>query len=115
MVQSQELLFFSLIRIRPLAVFGEVPLLKGRFRYSPPLLRQQLFSTATSGTGFHQPFQPPPLLDTAAEQIAFSWSGILDSGTRTSTREPQSKARICPVFQHFRASPPANSDSSETR
>ena len=38
-----------------------------------------------------QPFQPPPLLDAAAQQMPFSWPGNLDSRTPTSTPGPQPK------------------------
>jgi IS4 transposase len=52
------------------------------------LLRQQLFVYRELWAWIDHPFQPPPLLDSAAEQIPFSWLGNLDSRTPTSTPEP---------------------------
>ena len=45
------------------------------------LLRQQLFVYRELWIWIDQPFQPPPQLDAAAQQIAFSWPGNLDSRT----------------------------------
>ena len=55
------------------------------------LLRQQLFVYREMWSWIDQPFQPPPLLDAAAQQMPFSWPGNLDSRTPTSTPGPQPK------------------------
>ena len=66
--------------------------LRARFGWSlsnlVALLRQQLFVYRELWAWIDHPFQPPPLLDSAAEQIPFSWLGNLDSRTPTSTPEP---------------------------
>ena len=63
--------------------------LRARFGWSlsnlAALLRQQLFVYRDLWDWIHQPFQPPPPLDGANEQVSFSWSGNLDSRTTTST------------------------------
>jgi Transposase DDE domain/Domain of unknown function (DUF4372) len=63
--------------------------LRARFGWSlsnlAALLRQQLFVYRDLWDWIHQPFQPPPLLAGADEQVSFSWSGNLDSRTTTST------------------------------
>src|SRR5208282_2480693 len=57
--------------------------LRARFGWSlsnlVALLRQQLFVYRDLFAWLDQPFQPPPLLDTGAEQIPLSWSTNLDS------------------------------------
>jgi hypothetical protein len=59
--------------------------LRARFGWSlsnlAALLRQQLFVYRDLFAWLDQPFQPPPLPDTAAEQIPLSWSSNLDSRT----------------------------------
>ena len=51
--------------------------LRARFGWSlsnlAALLRQQLFVYRDLFVWIDQPFQPPPLLDPAAEQMALSW------------------------------------------
>ena len=56
------------------------------------LLRQQLFVYRDLFTWLDHPFQPPPPLTFAAEQIPLSWSGNLDSTMATSTYQPQPSA-----------------------
>jgi len=67
--------------------------LRARFGWSlsnlAALLRQQLFVYRELWEWLNQPFQPPPLLDAAAEQIPFPWSSNLDSRTATSTHQAQ--------------------------
>jgi Transposase DDE domain/Domain of unknown function (DUF4372) len=57
--------------------------LRARFGWSlsnlAALLRQQLFVYRDLFAWIDQPFQPPPLLASLAEQIPFSWSTNLDS------------------------------------
>ncbi len=57
--------------------------LRARFGWSlsnlAALLRQQLFVYRELWEWLDQPFQPPPLLSAAAEQIPLSWSSNLDS------------------------------------
>ena len=57
--------------------------LRARFGWSlsnlAALLRQQLFVYRDLWEWIDQPFQPPPLLDTLAEQIPLCWSSNLDS------------------------------------
>lgn len=57
--------------------------LRARFGWSlsnlAALLRQQLFVYRELWEWLDHPFQPPPLLDAAAEQIPFCWSSNLDS------------------------------------
>ena len=57
--------------------------LRARFAWSlsnlAALLRQQLFVYRELWTWLDVPFQPPPLLDVAAQQIPFLWSNNLDS------------------------------------
>jgi len=57
--------------------------LRARFGWSlsnlAALLRQQLFVYRDMFAWLDQPFQPPPLLDTVAQQIPLSWSTNLDS------------------------------------
>jgi hypothetical protein len=59
--------------------------LRTRFGWSlsnlAALLRQQLFVYRDLFAWLDQPFQPPPLLQAAAEQIPLSWSSNLDSRT----------------------------------
>jgi len=57
--------------------------LRARFGWSlsnlAALLRQQLFVYRDLFDWIDQPFQPPPLLAAAAQQIPLSWSSNLDS------------------------------------
>jgi hypothetical protein len=70
--------------------------LRARFGWSlsnlAALLRQQLFVYRELWAWLDVPFQPPPQLASAAEQIPLSWSSNLDSTTATSTRQPQPRA-----------------------
>jgi hypothetical protein len=69
--------------------------LRARFGWSlsnlAALLRQQLFVYRDLFSWLDQPFQPPPLLDPAAEQIPLSWSSNLDS--RNTNLNPQTTRR----------------------
>ncbi len=69
--------------------------LRARFSWSlsnlAALLRQQLFVYRELFPWLDQPFQPPRLLDTVAEQIPLSWSSNLDS--RNANLNPQPGAR----------------------
>jgi hypothetical protein len=51
--------------------------LRARFGWSlsnlAALLRQQLFVYRDLFAWIDEPFQPPPLLDSAVEQLALSW------------------------------------------
>jgi hypothetical protein len=70
--------------------------LRARFGWSlsnlAALLRQQLFVYRDLWAWIDEPFQPPPLLDTVAQQIPLPWSSNLDSRTTTSTQPSQSRA-----------------------
>jgi transposase len=67
--------------------------LRARFGWSlsnlAALLRQQLFVYRHLWEWIDQPFQPPPLLDTSAEQIQLCWSSNLDSRNANLNPEPQ--------------------------
>lgn len=67
--------------------------LRARFGWSlsnlAALLRQQLFVYRDLWEWIDQPFQPPPLLDTLAEQIPLCWSSNLDSRNANLNPEPQ--------------------------
>lgn len=67
--------------------------LRARFGWSlsnlAALLRQQLFVYRDLWEWIDQPFQPPPLLDTLAEQIQLCWSSTLDSRNANLNPEPQ--------------------------
>jgi hypothetical protein len=69
--------------------------LRARFGWSlsnlAALLRQQLFVYRDLFEWLHQPFQPPPLLATATEQIPLPWSSNLDS--RNTNLNPQTIRR----------------------
>ncbi len=69
--------------------------LRARFGWSlsnlAALLRQQLFVYRDLFVWIDEPFQPPPLLDTIAEQIPISWSTNLDS--RNANLNPESQPR----------------------
>jgi len=66
--------------------------LRARFGWSlsnlAALLRQQLFVYRDLWVWIDQPFRPPPLLDTVAEQIPLPWSTNLDSKNANLNREP---------------------------
>jgi Transposase DDE domain/Domain of unknown function (DUF4372) len=66
--------------------------LRARFGWSlsnlAALLRQQLFVYRDLWAWIDQPFRPPPLLDTVAEQIPLPWSTNLDSRNANLNREP---------------------------
>jgi transposase len=70
--------------------------LRARFGWSlsnlAALLRQQLFVYRDLWVWIDQPFQPPPLLDAAAEQIALFSSSNLDSRNHNLNPEPQPRA-----------------------
>lgn len=76
--------------------------LRARFGWSlsnlAALLRQQLFVYRELWEWLDQPFQPPPLLDPAAQQIPFSWSNNLDSRISNLNPHPAPGARNAPIF-----------------
>ena len=70
--------------------------LRSRFGWSlsnlAALLRQQLFVYRDLWQWIDRPFQPPPLLRAAAQQIGFSWAGNLDSTKPTSNSKSTTEA-----------------------
>jgi len=70
--------------------------LRARFGWSlsnlAALLRQQLFVYRDLFAWLDQPFQPPPLLASTAEQIPLFSSSNLDSRMATSTHDPRRRA-----------------------
>lgn len=79
------------------------------------LLRPQLFVYRDLWAWIDQPFQPPPLLDAVAEQIALFFVQQLGQQNGNLNPAAVTERLQCRVFRYSRYAIPAKLDSSEGR
>ncbi|MGH7868552.1 MAG: hypothetical protein ACREP9_13235 [Candidatus Dormibacteraceae bacterium] len=93
--------------------------LRARFGWSlsnlAALLRQQLFVYRDLFAWIDEPFQPPPQLALAPEQIPLFRSPNLDSRKANLNPLTDAEDTKCTDFLQFRTSIPANLDSSDLK